>query len=319
MPRIELRPLSIEVAEPLLTMINKAGRFDRFPQVFTMDELVAEFAEPHFVAVEDGRVAYLDGALAGWSRVWHRPSDDRLERAYVFGTVDPAKRENGVGRALLTWGRDRAIERLRARSNDLPKFVRIDASEHIHAAHRLYHALGFRPVRWFEDLVRPLDDPPALFQPAGVELIRWPSDRVEELRQVRNQAFDDHWGSTGMSPEAWSHFLAGHGIRTDLSLAAVDEASGRIVGLAVNANYPDDEELLGRREGWIETVGTLASWRGRGVASALISSSISAFGAAGFTHAALNVDSASPTGAAGLYRKLGFEPTQRSITHEIAL
>ena len=317
MSSIELRPLTIDLADGLLVMINAAGRHDRFPQVSTMEELVAEFDEPDFDPLTDGRVAFLDGVIAGWSRVWHRPSDERLERAYIFGTVDPAQRGRGVGRALLTWGRGRAIEKLQARANNLPKYVRIDALEHIDDAHRLYGELGFQPVRWFEDLVRPVTNPPSAPLPDGIVLRPWPTDRLEELRMVRNQAFADHWGSTDSGPEVWKHYIEGHGIRPDLSFVAVDQATGRLVGFSINAHYPDDEALVGRREGWIDLIGTVGEWRGRGVASALISASIAAFVAAGFTHAALNVDSASPTGAAGLYRKLGFEPTQRSITHQI--
>ena len=43
------------------------------------------------------------------------------------------------------------------------------------------------------------------------------------------------------------------------------------------------------------------------------------FVAAGLSHASIGVDGDSPTGAARLYRSLGFEPRQRSITHENAL
>jgi ribosomal protein S18 acetylase RimI-like enzyme len=42
-------------------------------------------------------------------------------------------------------------------------------------------------------------------------------------------------------------------------------------------------------------------------------------GAHGLTHASIGVDSESPTGAARLYRRLGFEPVQRAIDYEIAL
>ena len=84
-----------------------------------------------------------------------------------------------------------------------------------------------------------------------------------------------------------------------------------------NARYEADDEVTGRRDGWIMTLGTLAEWRGRGVASALISASLDAFAAAGLTHAALGVDSSSPTGAARLYRSLGFETAARSVMYHL--
>ena len=68
-----------------------------------------------------------------------------------------------------------------------------------------------------------------------------------------------------------------------------------------------------------DNLGTRREWRGKGVAPSLIAHSLHAFAAADCTHASISVDSENPTGAAHLYRRLGFEPQHRSITHEIAL
>ncbi|HRE01803.1 MAG TPA: GNAT family N-acetyltransferase [Ilumatobacteraceae bacterium] len=79
--------------------------------------------------------------------------------------------------------------------------------------------------------------------------------------------------------------------------------------------------LRGRRSGHRATrrADRRRDWRGRGVASALIARSMDGFEQAGFTHALLNVDSASPTGASRLYRSLGFEPIARTVVHQIAV
>jgi mycothiol synthase len=87
----------------------------------------------------------------------------------------------------------------------------------------------------------------------------------------------------------------------------------------LNTRFPDDDELLGRREGWIDNLGTLPEWRGRGVATALIAHSLHAFAGDGLTHASIGVDSDNPSGAARLYRNLGFEPRQRSVTWQIEI
>ena len=88
------------------------------------------------------------------------------------------------------------------------------------------------------------------------------------------------------------------------------------MGLSLNAHFKEHEEVINRREGWIEILGVKPAFRGRGVATALVQTSINAFIASGFTHAALNVDSESQTGALGLYESLGFEPFKGTITHE---
>ena len=134
---------------------------------------------------------------------------------------------------------------------------------------------------------------------------------------MHNAAFADHWGSTPIAPEDWSQVLHGHGTRLDLSTVALDAETGAVVAHCLNGAYPEDDDLTGRREAWIDSVCTVRDWRRRGLASAMIAWSMQALEAAGFTHAMLGVDTDNPTGAARLYRSLGFELDRRSTTHEI--
>jgi ribosomal protein S18 acetylase RimI-like enzyme len=55
------------------------------------------------------------------------------------------------------------------------------------------------------------------------------------------------------------------------------------------------------------------------VASALIVRSLHAFREAGFDHAAIDVDAENPSGAARLYRSLGFELHHRWVSFQLAL
>lgn len=304
-------------AAELCALDNRSQQFDGVPRALTLEELLEDLDSPHFDLALDARVACRDGELAGWARVWNPPSEVRQERAYLLGEVDPAHRGQGVGRALLGWSLARAQERLRGRSHDLPRFVRVDAFDSIEANHRLYARFGFAPVRWFEEQRRPLVELPPVVVPAGAVLAPWPDDRDEEIWAVHNATFADHWGSPPTGSEDWSQAVRGHGARLDLSAIALDADSGVVVAHCLNHAYPEDDELTGRREAWIDAVGTLREWRRRGLASAMLAWSMQAFAAAGFTHAMLGVDTDNPTGAARLYRDLGFETERRSITHQI--
>ena len=67
--------------------------------------------------------------------------------------------------------------------------------------------------------------------------------------------------------------------------------------MCVNHVYPEDFDAIGRREGWIGDLSTVRAWRGRGVASVSIASSLAAFAGDGLTHCMIGVDSENPTGA----------------------
>ena len=315
MSDVRLQPVSGEDVDLLHDLVRQGEVADRMPFVTARSEVGEWLDGAHVDAARDLRIAYVDGVPAGWGRVTHIPSGTGFERAYVAGSVVPARRRQGVGTTVLTWGTDRARELLTAHDHELPRFVRVAQYDWVEDAHALYRANGFSPVRWFEDLLRPLDDLPDAPTPPGVRIEPWDAARREEARLVKNAAFADHWGSTPSSVESWNEWLDGHGARPDVSLMAV--AADELIGVCVNEHYPDDEQLLGRRDGWIQSIGVVSGWRGRGVASALIVHSLRAFEAAGFTHAALGVDTDNPTGAAGLYRRLGFEPMHRAVTSQI--
>jgi GNAT superfamily N-acetyltransferase len=105
--------------------------------------------------------------------------------------------------------------------------------------------------------------------------------------------------------------MARASVRLDLSFQAVD--GDEVVGYALNAFFPDDEEVTGRRDGWVESLGVRRPWRGRGVASALLEHSFNAFLYAGMTHSMLGVDTENPTGAFRVYENVGYEPLHTMV------
>lgn len=315
-----LRAATLDDRPAIHAVVSAANEFDGLPIVVTLDEIEQDLDDDAVVLATDARVAVDDaGAVVGYAFAYHMPSDVALERCYVFGDVHPRWRRRGIGTALLGWGRIRAEELLRSSGSNLPKYVRVDAYDYCEADHALFGAGGFTPVRWFEELLRPLVDLPPEPAPGAIEgltIVPWSHERSEELRRVRNDTFADHWGSTPVPADRWDEQVTGHGAYPECSFFAVD-GDDRVVALCWNNRYPEDDELLGRCDGWIQTLGVARDWRGKGVASALIAASLHAFARAGLTHASITVDGDSPTGAARLYRALGFEPRQRSITCEI--
>jgi mycothiol synthase len=301
-------------------MINRSERHDEAPTALTLEELLQEFDVPFVDLAADTRVAVDGDDIVGWAWVWNPEVDSGEDRAVVFGEVDPAHRGKGIGRRLLGWSIDRSTERLRSREHDLPRFIRAYRREWYEDRRRLFARFGLEPARWFEELIRPLDTPiPEAPLAEGISIVPLPDDRDDETLTVRNVTFADHWGSGPLGPEVWNKRLRGHGARPDLSFVAVDDASGAIVGICISAAFPEEFEVTGRQEAWIDILGTLRSHRQRGVASALIARSLAAFRADGFTHAMIGVDSGSPTGAHVLYRKLGFDLLRTEVVHQLVV
>jgi mycothiol synthase len=313
--QIETRPLTADDAGVVHEITRAAEIADRAPLTTTLGEIELRLAAPHLDLASDSRLALLDGAPVGFAYLDHTPSGERLERAYLFGEVNPDHRRRGVGAVLLEWQLARATERLAGYEHDLPRFVRTYQRAARSDALALYERFGLTAVRYTDELIRPIEPlipPPPL---EGISIVPWDPLRSAEVRTVKNSAFADHWGSTPSDEAAWDHMLADECVRLDLSMIALADDS--IVGYSLNDHYPADEAVTGRRDGWVSSLGVLRTHRGRGIASALIAASVAAFGEASFTHAMLGVDTENPSGAYALYQRLGFEPVERSITHEI--
>lgn len=311
-----LRPLTVDDIPGVAEMIRKSESFDRVPRVVQDEEMAEELDDVRIRLKTDTRLAEVDGEIVGNAYTFYLPSDEREERCYIFGGVDPDHRQRGIGRALMQWAIDRGTDQLRSSGTDVPKYLRVHSYDFQAANHQLFTRLGFDTVRYFEELLRALDDLPPIAAIDGVRIISWPEDRDEEIRAEKNTSFADHWGSTPTSAADWHALTRGFGARPDLSFIAVDDHDC-VIGHCLNHRYRADDDLLGRSDGWIESLGTLPARRGTGIASALIAHSLHAFARAGLTHASIEVDSENPSGAARLYRQLGFALRQRAITQQI--
>lgn len=314
-----LRAPTPDETDRLHELITRIERAEGKPYVTSVEEVAEFFSEPDDDPTSDLRVLDDDrGSLIGWGRVHHSPSGQRLERAFLEGGVDPEHRGRGHGRAILGWQGARADERLRATPDHLPAVALVMRYDGDDDRARLFARTGYDDARYFDELQRPLGDLPERWSPEGITIVRWRSEHNAPARDVYNQSFADHWGSTERSAESWtSSAIESYGRRLDVSFVAIDPdhaGSGGIVGYALNAHYPEDEAVTGRRDGWIESLGTLRSHRRRGIASALIVHSLHAFEEAGLTGSMLGVDADNLTGAYAIYERLGYRPLHRGIT-----
>ncbi|HSF85117.1 MAG TPA: GNAT family N-acetyltransferase [Acidimicrobiia bacterium] len=259
------------------------------------DYRCAEDGEGRFVA---SVIAWIQG-VPGWKH-----------RAFLFTASRPGY--GHVETLGVQWGEARARNVFAAADDDMERVIRVFSDMRDASRIGRFEAEGYRKARYFVDMVRPLDQPiPQVAVPVGVEIVDWSEEWITPTWETHCEAFADHWGSLPPSPEDWQHRFERPNFRPDLSAVAV--ADGKAVSYALNGVFPQDWATRGRKEGWIETLGTRRAWRRQGLASALITESMRRFGDDGLDHAALNVDGANPTGAFGVYERLGFTVVDRTV------
>lgn len=312
---VDIRALTLDDITELTRLINRFERFWELPLVSSLAVVRDEMTEPFIDLSLDTRGYWLDGTMVAYGFVWHRPSGERQERAYLMGLVDPDLRGQGIGRHVLAWEIERARESLARCDPSLPWYIRANEWDWIEDAHRLHRRFGLQPVRYMKEMLRPLEEPVEVAVVPGVAIVPWDRAHDEGARMATNEAFGDHWGSTPVDADTYRHRLEGEGSRLDLSFLAL--AGEEVVGVCLNAVYPEDEQATGRREGWVMSLGVKRPWRGKGLAKALLATSFNAFRAAGLTHSMIGVDAENPTGAFGLYENLGYEAIHGTTTFEL--
>lgn len=301
--------------ESIAGLLTAVFGYDGIPIVQTAGELEEEFIAPSCTIENDVKVVELEGRIIGVTYTYFLSSESKEERCYIFGGVLPEFRQHGVGTTLMTWAIQHGESLLRSTGRTLPKYLRANVSRQNESAARLFAKYGMKPVRFEEDMIRDLANLPEMQVNPKYAIIPWDSARNEEARIVKNLAFQDHWGSTPSSNEHWLQMVSGSTSRLKHSFFAVNQQQ-EIVGLLLTHRHESDDELLGKRIGWIDKLATLAEHRKQSIAKNLIARALHSYSEDGLTHAALSVDTQNPTGAYGLYASLGFELYRGTVTYE---
>lgn len=259
----------------------------------------------------DLHVAEVGGhpAAVGWSE-WTDPTDG-VREYWTRGCVDPDFRRRGVGEALLRHTVDRVRRLAAGHETERPKVLGLGTSEHNIGAARLAERHGYQPVRWFFDMERPLagELPVAPSLPEGIDVRPVGPEDGSAIWQADHDAFLDHWGGHDASEANYRRWVESPEFDPSLFVVAYD--GSEIAAAVLNTIDPDENEQLGVRRGWLDSVFTRRAWRRRGLARALIVRSLHLLRERGMEVAVLGVDAENPSGALGLYESAGFAVTER--------
>jgi len=313
-PGCAWRPLTEQDA-PAYARLREACRAADGGTEVTTDEIAGrELTDPHAPLVTNTAcLAAADGELLAFARVRERLDGVRARRVFLWGLTHPERRGRGIGTALVSWAEARGREILAACPADLPRLLETFHEEAVADATELYRRRGFQQVRWYRDMRRDLREPiPPEPDLGSLRTIGFEPAWTEPLRLAHNEAFADHWGSEPLPPDVFERDLVGDPLfRRDLSFLVLhgDEVAGYTLNYVAEADWA----VTGVRDGWIGQLGVRRPWRKRGVATALLVRSMTAFRAAGLEMASLGVDTENPTGAVGVYERVGFRPWKQFV------
>ena len=314
------RPATADDIDLIHVMLLAADRVDHPTWVTPRDEIEEIFESSSYDPTRDTLIGIdADGRVVACGVMFLHPSRDVHVNAYLMGRVHPDVRARGIGRELMRWEHERAIQALTEVATTLPATILVYAEEIDIPARHLAERRGFVEERWFSTMVRDLAleipevtiTAPTDPDTADIALVPYAADWKEATRLARNDAFRDHWGSLETPAERWSYFVDGPHLRPDLSWLAVE--GDRVVALALGTVNEDDWEGQGYSSVYVDLIGVTRDRRGRRLAPAVMTALLRSARAAGLHKAVLDVDTESPTGANSLYGRLGFEPTERMV------
>lgn len=310
---LKLRPYAGEDDVPeLVRVMNAENEADGLDERDTVNGLRDWLSHPseQFDPGRDLVVAEISGRIVGMaSQDWVDTRDDELREHRLWGAVDPHHRRKGIGSMLLADNERRA----RVLAQDHPAGRRAVFGAFAadgRPAGRLLEQSGYEVARWFLDMIRPnLEDLSNVPVPDGFELRPATADQYPAIWRANREAFRDHWGGSDESEAAMQRFLGAPDVDPTLWLIAYD--ADEIAGGVITGVHPEENDALGVRRGWLESVFTRRPWRRRGLARALIARSLAILRARGMTSAGLGVDADNPSGALGLYAEAGFAVGER--------
>jgi ribosomal protein S18 acetylase RimI-like enzyme len=257
-------------------------------------------------------IVEFDGAIIGHARVWWKDVTGGARIYSHMSAIMPDFDGGNTRRSMIEWCESRLREIASVHPPEIEKVFEImcvqDSKLDVLAS-----SMEYEPARFFFEMLRPLVDVQEIAPPSGIAISSAGEDRVLEAWRMTRTAFSDHWS---YAAENWSDERLEEKMRSpvfDPTMWFVATSGSQIVGSVQNYIKPEENKLLSRRRGYISNVCVLQSWRERGIAQALVSTSMRELATRGMTEARLGVDSESQTGALALYENLGFAMSKKYV------
>jgi GNAT superfamily N-acetyltransferase len=311
-PGLTFRRFRGEADYPIMVAILDAcNAADRLDYINSVEEVASVFA--HLTNCDPERdmlFAQVDGETVAFSRVWwvEESTGERLYKS--LGFVHPNWRRRGLGAAMLRYNERQLRDIARGHPAEISKRFRLWATDTEEGALALFSLAGYRPVRHYIMMTRPIDlalpDTPL---PLGLEVRPVAPGHLRAIWEAMWEARRDHWGYVEPDDQDYERWIEDRLFAPELWQVAWD--GEQVAGMVLNRLDREQNEQYRRQRGYSQGVFVRRPWRRRGLARSLFVQSIRIFREMGMEETALGVDTQNPSGALQLYQSVGYREVQR--------
>ncbi len=303
----------------MLAVLHSSKAPDQLEHGDTLEDVVHNYS--HLIncnPYEDLIMVEMEGRLIGYNRVfWVQEQNGPYIYSHL-GFLFPEWRGKGIGTALIHAAEARLREIAAGHPQDVPKFLRAEATGHQTNLKNILESEGYTVIRYGYEMTRSLDEPIEITPlPARLEIRPALPEHYRPIWEADNEAFRDHWGHIEGTEENFESWKTDRLFNPELWKIAWD--GDQVAGMVLNFIDHEHNRKFNRLRGYTEGISVRRPWRKMGLARALLTRSMQMFKEMGMTEAALGVDAQNPNGARQLYESVGFRTIHQMGIYEKAL
>jgi mycothiol synthase len=316
-PGIQFRHFLGQGDFPGMLAVNLASaQADQIEQTITVEQMAERYLKlTNCDPFQDLLIVEFGEEIIGYERGWWR---DEAGTGRIFETVGfmaPTWRRKGIGSAMHTWMEGRLQDVASEHPADQSRYFQASASQHEHGKMILLERLGYQPIRYYYEMVRPtLEDIPQVPLPPGLEIRPVLPEHYRQIWAACDETSQDEWGyspPTEDDYQSWTHDPV-H-FQPHLWQIVWDTAHQQVAGHCLTFIDHENNTKYNRKRGYTEGIGVGKTWRRRGLARAMIVRSLQALKSAGMTESALNADSENMS--TRLYEDCGFQIVRKDAIY----
>jgi GNAT superfamily N-acetyltransferase len=261
-------------------------------------------------------IAEVVGEIVGYSRGWWGDESPKWRLYEHNGFLLPEWRRKGIGHSMLLWTENRLRDIAATHPPNDEKLFQVNVSHYQKGTSFLLADAGYRPIRYFFDMLRPnLNNIPDSPLPGGLELRPVSPDHYHAIWKSVDETSQDEWGYIKSTDDDYHTWQKHAHFQRHLWQIAWDLAANQVVGHVLTFIDDDENVQFNRKRGYTEGIGIDRSWRRRGLARGLIVRSLQAQKSAGMTESALTADCDGNSGVIRLYESCGLKIANRTTVY----